>query len=618
VSLPALRWPAPDPLVEAGDDSPFRRAQRGARAAREIAADFRRLEGETTAQLLARLQRLRRELQARLAQQLTDPQAPSLDGLIRQVDSLIADATVELVRAAERPMRDAAILGMRAADQPMRALQVRVTPALPGTDAALIAAADDNVVDLLTPPMRQFATDIKTSLRRVAVAGEGRMGEIQRLQAVIAGQGFDNAQFRAERIVRTEMGRVFGEATYARMIELAKTFPFLRKAWVATRDRRTRLGHVEAAQTYARGQGILIADRFTVPVYQEGAKGTKRLGDAQLRFPVDPLATPAGKLAASATIMCRCHAVIDVHPAQFADFARVQVAMALGGPVPPGLPPAPASPPPAAPPPRPPRSPRAAARPRIQKRWPAAQSVAQKLRIPADAHWDVARSAMNAVEAVHGDGPLPRLPLVATGRTDLYGFVRTLPGYGTIDMGLSGLGFQSHPRMTLWHETGHWLDFMAVAKGGKVHPGWSRGLPRRAPAAAPGATGISYSSAADRSNRLLDEWRTAVDGSAAVRTMQQWVRTPSTRPPGASAYFIQHELLTYEELFARSYAQWIALRSQHADGLRDLQTLLDRAKTDPAAPYLRQWDAVDFTPIAAAFDRLFGLLGWLTPATVTP
>lgn len=590
----ALRWPDPDPLLEAGEDSPFRRAQRGARAAREVTADFRRLEGETTKQLLARLTRLRADLQQRLAQQLTDPQAPQLDSLIRQVDTLIADATVDLVRAAERPLRTSATLGMLAADQPMRALQVRVTPALPGTDAALIAAADDNVADLLSPPMRQFATYVKTSLRRLAVAGDQRMEEIQRLQAAIAGQGFDNAQYRAERIVRTELGRVFGEATFARMTQLAETFPFLRKAWIATRDRRTRLGHVEAAKTYARGQGIPIASRFSIPVYQESAKGTKFLGVAQLRFPVDPLATPAGKLAASASIMCRCHAVVDVDPKQFADFARVQVQVALGNTTPPPLPPAPPPPPalPAAPRIRAPRAKRAPATPRR----PADQSVAQKLQIPRGPRWAFARPAMAALDEVHGDGPLRVIPLKSRemGRGRLGGYD---PNPGRHQILMSAEGRQLHPHLTLWHEVGHWLDVLALS-------------------ATPGrlASGANHPD--------LRAWRDAVERSDAIRTMRQWLHEPRwiTGPDGRLAPNPRRPthtenghiayLLTPEEMFARAYAQWIATRSQHAAGLTELARVLDVAQTDPYDPYRRQWSDDDFAPIAAALDRLFALRGW--------
>lgn len=616
--MSALAWPAVDVLLEAGADGPARRVQRAARAAAEIVRDFHRLEGETTQQLLTRLRALKRELMLLLAERLTAADTASLDGVIRQVDRLIADATADILAATARPYRAAATLGQSAGDQPMRALQIQVGGGLPGAGDPVVTAASDNTLDLLTPPMRQFASEIKTGLRRIALAGGQRMEEIQRLQAQLAGQGFDHAAFRAERIIRTELGRVFGEATYARMVDLARTFAFLKKAWTATKDSRTRLGHLQAAETYARGKGLAIADRFRIPVHQEGKAGTKLLGVALLRFPIDPLAEPAGRIAAAATILCRCHAVIDVDPTAFAEFTRAQVQFAMGklpfgspgAPPPAALPPAPT---PRLLPPRPARPPRPAkpTRPRITKRWPATRSVAQKLGIPAGPRWDVARSAMDAVELVHGDGPLSRLPLTLTGRTDLYGYVRNAPGYGTIDMALSGLGFTAHPHLTLWHETGHWLDFMGVAKGSAVHPGRRGGLPRRAPPAAAGATRISFSSAADLSNRLLDGWRAAVDASQAVQTLKQWQRLPlAARPTPLSTSWL-HEALTHEELFARSYAQWIALRSQHATGLAELRGLQQ-------LPYPRQWQEADFAPIADAFDRLFELLGWRTPGTIRP
>lgn len=623
-----VQWPAVEAILEASGNSPSGRITRASRAAAEIVRDFRRLEGETAAQLRARLERLKRELLAAVGVGLIDATPATIDRLLRDVDTLIATATTEILSAAARPFTSAVVLGDQAGTQPVRALQIRLPSVFMGrgADDALVRTAEDNALDLLTPPMRQFASDIRTSIRRVAVAGGQRMEEIQRLQKTIAAQGMDQAAFRAERIVRTELGRVFGEATFARLEELARTFAFLKKAWKATNDRRTRLGHREAGQTYGRGKGIPIAERFQIAVYDErGKAGPKRLGVAALRFPIDPLATPAGRLAAASTILCRCHAVVDVDVARFAEFTRVQVQVALGGPplaAPPASPPPSAPPPPATPVPS--RVPRPArvARPRVVPLRPADQSVAQKLQIPKDAKWDVARAAMNAIEQVHGDGPLGRLPLRDSGLTDAYGFVRVRPGYGVADMALTGLGFGSHPHMTLWHETGHWLDFMALAKGGAIHPGRRGGFPLRAPSARPGATRISESSAEDLSNRLLDEWRSAVEGSSAITTMQRWLREPRMLPaanggavpnparPGYASNGFLVELLSGKEQFARSYAQWIALRSQHPVGLAELDRLLARPTNDPTQPYLRQWSEADFAPIARAFDRLFALLGW--------
>jgi hypothetical protein len=108
----------------------------------------------------------------------------------------------------------------------------------------------------------------------------------------------------------------------------------LRKGWRSTKDGRTRLGHVEAGAIYARGQGIPVSQKFTVNVYDERdkSKAPKLLGKAQLLFPIDPQTEPAGRLAAGATIMCRCNAFVDFDRAALAAFNRQRVSMALGAP----------------------------------------------------------------------------------------------------------------------------------------------------------------------------------------------------------------------------------------------------------------------------------------------
>lgn len=68
-------------------------------------------------------------------------------------------------------------------------------------------------------------------------------------------------------------------------------------------------------------------------------------------------------------------------------------------------------------------------------------------------------------------------------------------------------------------------------------------------------------------------------------------------------------LLTPQELWARSYAQFIATRSGNAD----LQRQLDRLRERPARAfyYGEQWEDVDFLPIMAEVEALFRHLGWL-------
>lgn len=62
-------------------------------------------------------------------------------------------------------------------------------------------------------------------------------------------------------------------------------------------------------------------------------------------------------------------------------------------------------------------------------------------------------------------------------------------------------------------------------------------------------------------------------------------------------------LLNPEEVLARSYSQWIALRS----GSSLLRQQLDVRRR---SPYPEHWDDDDFEQIAEAFDALFESRGW--------
>ena len=325
-----ISWPEPDRVLEAKGDGPTRRAQRANRAAQEIIRDFHSVERGVIGQLQRRLLALQKALRSRLIPDLTEFRQLSLAGLLADTDRMVDAATQDITNSTERPIRRAAELGDDAATEPLKAAQLSVAPTLLGVDETLVQAAFGNTVDLLSDPMRQFATQVKQGIRRVAAAGETRFEEIRRLQRSISSAGFDNAQYRAERIIRTEVSRVFNESTYARLSGLQKDFPFLKKSWRAANDNRTRMGHREAAQHFGKGNGIAITQAFSINVYDERpGKAPRKIGVAVLRFPVDPRVTPTGRIGAGATIMCRCNAVVDLDMAAFAEFTRAQVRLAL-------------------------------------------------------------------------------------------------------------------------------------------------------------------------------------------------------------------------------------------------------------------------------------------------
>lgn len=95
---------------------------------------------------------------------------------------------------------------------------------------------------------------------------------------------------QAERIVRTEMGRVFNTANELRHEEIAEAVPGLLHYWRSARDGRTRKAHAAADSRYAPGSNpgpIPMTEPFVV-------------GGEKLRFPHDPNGSAAN------TVQCRC------------------------------------------------------------------------------------------------------------------------------------------------------------------------------------------------------------------------------------------------------------------------------------------------------------------------
>lgn len=141
----------------------------------------------------------------------------------------------------------------------------------------------------------------------------------------------------------------------------------------------------------------------------------------------------------------------------------------------------------------------------------------------------------------------------------------------------------AEPGLTVLHEFGHYLD----------------------------QHGIGLTGYASESSELSD-WRNAVLTSQAVAELiGHWVTPPGSPGPtaaeraaveGAIRSHVEY-LLGPNELFARSYCQYIAIRSGDADLRQELEITLQPA-------YREQWEEEDFEPVAAALDKLFHGLGW--------
>jgi len=109
-----------------------------------------------------------------------------------------------------------------------------------------------------------------------------------------------------------------------------------------------------------------------------------------------------------------------------------------------------------------------------------------------------------------------------------------------------------------------------------------------------------------------------VHQSKAIQLLKDKYATPQTYAEIVTNQFGQEyevkpdrKMLEYyfssEEIWARSYSQYIAVKSQN-------RLLLDQLSAERNIPVYGdciQWDDEDFAPIAAAIDELFMEMGWL-------
>lgn len=632
------------------------RLREAAQAGGDVLKAQRDRERAALEELLRKFKTLKRSLTNRLLVGVTDFKRFTTQALLADVDRLIGETEAALQQVAADMIQTSAELGGLAVDEPLKSAGMIVTPALPGLDADLVTATFGNTVDLLTVPMKQFGADVKTGIRRVALAGDNKFQEIQALRDKIGGAGFDNAQFRAERIIRTEIGRTFNAAQFQRMKALAADFPFLRKGWRATRDSRTRTGHREAGTIYSRGQGIPIHQPFRVKVYDErDAKAPKLIGTATLAFPLDPETTPTGKIAAGATIMCRCNAFTDFSPAELAAYNAQRVQTAVGGVPPPAplpipQPPAVPAPLPAPPKPKPVRIPKAPKPKPVTAVLPQpvptsaggtrpnGPAVSASLIIPKgngpkgtkfndygglstklEGAYVYARRAMALIDSIHGDGALADLPFKVTGASGHYGAYSRIPNRGGVVLELTKAGTASHPLITVCHEVGHWLDDMGLGKGPGVKPrmetgswithvrgkGFQRVTGTRLALQAPapkGFTTIGQNTSSDPKNTIpeLKALKDAMGASQAYQTL-------NNRPAGLS-FKLWNYYRSPHETFARAYSQYVAVKTGNPEMLAELRELQTTA-AQTGVP--TQWTDADFKPIADAFDRLFAAQGWI-------
>lgn len=201
------------------------------------------------------------------------------------------------------------------------------------------------------------------------------------------------------------------------------------------------------------------------------------------------------------------------------------------------------------------------------------------------------------IDAVHGVGETKPIPVILNRMTRAHGEFTAYASGEPISISVSRNS--EHPELTLAHEIGHYVDGFAL-NGNTTFRGYASNSPEM--------------------TELMGEWRAAVEKSWAIQEIKRLrgagfaeVKIGSGRSQSTYEYPIDRQYLNYllkpEEVFARSYAQYIATRS---DEPRLTYQLIKKLRVPQGGVYYpSQWDEEDFEPIAKAFDKIFEAKGWL-------
>jgi SPP1 gp7 family putative phage head morphogenesis protein len=176
---------------------------------------------------------------------------------------------------------------------------------------------------------------------------------------------------------------------------------------------------------------------------------------------------------------------------------------------------------------------------------------------------------LDAIEAVHGDGPL-RLSMLRQGAGTGGWYA---PGSSEIKWGKEGLWAQQ-----IVHEIGHKIDYEAL----------------------PGGALLSKQDWPE----LKAFWKALKDSSAFKE-----LHSPTLSKTNGRAYmaYLQKPV----ELWARAYAQFIAEESGNP---RLQESIAERLGGKRGYPSSSQWDTADFAPIREAMKTIFQRLQWYDPA----
>jgi hypothetical protein len=185
---------------------------------------------------------------------------------------------------------------------------------------------------------------------------------------------------------------------------------------------------------------------------------------------------------------------------------------------------------------------------------------------------DHAKYALDAINSVHSDGVLPKINILSS-RAKSYNGLYNYGGNGeSKNITISNLC--NRPELTIIHEIGHFIDHKGMSLGGKNF-------------------------LTESSTPLLNNWKSAVLNTDSIKKILSFRKSKDRK-----------YLLDVSEVWARSYAQYIATKSNDYLLLSQVSNVLNNKKYAEIYRF-SQWEDDDFKPVIDAIDELFKKLGWI-------
>lgn len=216
----------------------------------------------------------------------------------------------------------------------------------------------------------------------------------------------------------------------------------------------------------------------------------------------------------------------------------------------------------------------------IAKIKPAGNAIASQFTKIQPSIRNNVKEALESIDKVHGDGILKDIP-----------FKKVRAQYEAAFFNRNGQPTQIHqsasaksPAFSLTHEMGHYFDLHTIGTPGQ----WDSDQD--------GSRVNQIIKIAKKSNALKAIQKALDDGRMKLNGEMQNLST------GVRNHL--NYLLYPKEIWARSYAQYIAKRSGNKSMLAGLKEMVDYK----GIPY--QWVDEDFSEIEKAIDRLFLDIGW--------